>query len=130
MTFELPWIRLLKSLGSWADVREVPGGIEVNFMSPSGKQRTAEVVITPEEWDEMAEVIGAETAESVRARILALEAETPFLVSDMGVELVASSTRELTPDDDMTPEPGGQWVVTDDAGNIRSRFADWSDDEP
>lgn len=73
MTYELPWIRLLKSLGSWADVGEVPGGIEVNF---------------------------------------------------------ASSTRELTPDDDMTPEPGGQWVVTDDDGNVRSRFADWRDDEP
>jgi len=63
----------------------------------------------------MAGVIGAEAAGSVRERLLALEADTAFLVSDAGVDLVPSPTRELPPDpsDDFVPEPAGSgWSLT------------------
>lgn len=83
----------------------------------------------PEEWEELSEVIGAETPSTVKGRILALDEDQPFLVCDSGVELLASSSREVPPDDDFMPDAGGQWVVTDDAGNVVSRFAEWRDDE-
>lgn len=119
------WDRLLASLATWADVREVPGGVEVSYVGRSRTRQTVEIVMTPGDWEEMAECIGIENEDSIRQRLLALAANEHFLVCDSGVELVASPTRELSPDDDVPPEPGGQWVVTDDAANVVSRFADW-----
>lgn len=130
MSFERAWDGgLLRSLSTWAVVREVEGAIEVTFVAPSGARRTVELVMRPEEWEELSEVIGAETPSTVKGRILALDEDQPFLVCDSGVELLASSSREVPPDDDFMPDAGGQWVVTDDAGNVVSRFAEWRDDE-
>ncbi len=126
--YDRAWDHLVKSLNSWADAREVAGGIEVSFAAPSGARRTVEIVMTPEDWDELSEVIRRESAASVKERLLALEAGEPFLVCDAGVELLSSSTRELPPDD-FEPEPSGQWVVLDEGGNVSSRFADWDDAE-
>lgn len=41
-----PLDRLLESLGSWADAREVTGGIEVTFRRRAGGRRTVELVLT------------------------------------------------------------------------------------
>lgn len=131
MDYEPAWERLLASLRTWAETREVTGGIEVSFVDGEGAPRTVEVVMTPGEWDELSEVIQIESPDSMKRRLLALEDDKHFLVRDSGVELIASSSRDLPPDEaaDCTPEPGGEWVVTDEAGNVVSRFADWSDND-
>jgi hypothetical protein len=128
MNYVPAWDRLLASLKTWASPREVPGGIEVSYVDESGTSRTVQIVMSPNDWDELAEVIGIESPDRLRRRLLALPASTPYLVCDSGVELIASATKDLPPDD-FTPEPGGQWVVTDREGNVISRLADWSDDD-
>lgn len=122
------WDRLLASLKTWASPREVTGGIEVSYVDESGTSRTVEIVMTPNDWDELAEVIGIESPDRLRRRLLALPGNTPYVVCDSGVELIPSATKDLPPDD-FTLEPGGQWVVTDREGNVISRLADWSDDD-
>lgn len=131
MDYARAWEQLLESLSTWADVREVPGGIEVSFSTSSGVRRTVEIVMTRDDWDTLAFVIGRETVRSVKDRVLALSEDQPFLVCDGGVELVPAATRELPPDPlaDFVPEPGGQWVTTDEAGNVTSRFADWLEEQ-
>ena len=126
-----PWEHLLESLNSWAVARAVPGGIEVTYSSPSLGRRVVEIVMTRGDWEEMAEVIGAESPETVQRHLLALDASEHFLVSDSGVELVPSPMRELPSDplDDFVPGPGGQWVATDAAGNVVDRFAEWDDEQ-
>ena len=91
------WNRLLESLSSWADAREVTGGIAVTFRRPSGGHRTVELVLTPDEWDSLVSLVGRDTPRSVRDRMLALPEDQPFLVCDTGVDLVPSATRELPP---------------------------------
>ena len=121
-----PWEHLLESLNSWAVALAVPGGIEVTYPSPSLGRRVVEIAMTRGDWEEMAEVIGAESPETVQRHLLALDASEHFLVSDSGVGLVPSPTRELPsdPSDDFVPGPGGQWVATDAAGNVVGRFAE------
>ena len=130
MDYEPAWDRLLASLRTWADAREVPGGIEVSYADDLGANRTVAMVMTPDAWEELSEVMGRESPASIKERLLALENDKPFLVCDSGVELIASSTRELPPDDsaNFAPEPGGQWIATDRAGNVLSRFADYNED--
>ena len=131
MNDERAWEQLLEALNAWAEAREVPGGMEVTFRASTGALRTVEIVLTPEDWVELAVVIGGQSPETVRRTVLSLPEEESFLVCDSGVELVPSTTRELPPDpfDDVAPEPGGHWVVLDDAGNVVSRFVDWTDEE-
>lgn len=108
-----PWKSLLESLSSWADAREVTGGIEVTFRRPTGGRRTVELVMTRAEWDSLAGTIGRDTPRSVRERILDLPEDRPFLVCDRGVDLFASATRQLPRDPllDLQPEPGGRWIA-------------------
>ena len=124
------WDRLLTSLRSWADAREVAGGIEVSFTNGVGVRRIVEIVMTPSDWDELAVAIGRESPDSVKRRLLTLEEELPFLVCDSGVELIASSTRDLPPDDfaDFVREPGGYWCFTDETGNEVRLFPQGDDD--
>lgn len=105
-------------------------GIEVSFTT-GARRRTVEIVMTPSGWDELAEVIGRESPDTIKRRLLTLEDDKSFLVCDSGVELFASSTRDLPADEfaDFNPGPGGGWVVTDEAGNVVSRFADWRDND-
>ena len=91
------WNRLLESLSSWADAREVTGGIEVTFKRRSGGHRTVELVVTPDDWDALVILVARDTPRSVRERILALPEDQPFLVCDRGVDLIPSATRDLPP---------------------------------
>ncbi len=123
MNYVSAWDRLLNSLRSWADARELTDGIEVSFTNGVGTRRIVEIVMTPSGWDELAEVIGRESPDSVKRRLLTLEEGKSFLVCDSGVELIAFSTRDLPADDfaGFTPEPGGHWFFTDKAGNEVNR---------
>lgn len=124
------WDRLLTSLRSWADVREVSEGLEVSFTNGVGARRIVEIVMTPSDWDELSEVVGRESPASVKSRLLTLEKDQPYLLCDSGVELIASSTRDLPPDEfaDVLPEPGGYWFFTDRAGNEVRLFPRGHDD--
>lgn len=119
------WNRLLESLSSWADAREVTGGVEVTFKRPSGGHRTVELVLTPDDWDSLASVVQRDTPRSVKERILALPEDQPFLVCDAGVELIGSATRDLPPDEaaSFTPQPGGYWFFTDKTGKEVRQFS-------
>lgn len=105
-------------------------GIEVSSTNGVGARRIVEIVMTPSGWDELAEVIGRESPDSVKRRHLTLEEDKSFLVCDSGVELIASSTRDLPPDEfaDPIPEPGGYWFFTDTAGNEVRLFPRGADD--
>ena len=83
------------SLRTWASPREVPGGIEVSYVGESGTRRTVEIVMSPEDWDELSVVIGIESPDRLKRRLLALPDDTPFLVCDSGVELIASAPTAL-----------------------------------
>lgn len=89
------WNRLMESFSSWADARQVTGGVEVSFKRPSGGHRTVELVLTPDDWDSLVGLVQRDTPRSVKERILALPEDQPFLVCDRGVDLVPSATREL-----------------------------------
>ena len=79
------WNRLLEFLISWADAREVTGGIEVTFRRCAGGRRTVELVLTPDEWDSLVSVVRRDTPGSVKDRILALPEGQPFLGSSTEV---------------------------------------------
>lgn len=87
----------MESLSSWADVREVTGGIEVTVKRPSGGHRTVELVLTPDEWGSLVSLVRRDPPRSLKERILALPENQPFLVCDRGVDLIPSVTRELPP---------------------------------
>jgi hypothetical protein len=125
------WDGLVEALNGWADTRQVEDGIEVTFTTSDGVRRTVQVVMTPDDWEELAWVIRGVSPETLQDRILALPDDVPFLVCDSGVELVASQTRELPSDslDDFRPEPGGRWVVTDGVGHVLSEFGKDQDEE-
>lgn len=123
------WEGLLDHLSTWGSAREVAGGVEVTFEQPTGEPRTVEVVVTPADWSEYAGSIwGVDdpAATDIRHRITALPPDHAFLVYEHG-DWVPSQTRDLPPDpdDDVEPEPGGDWVVLDAQGNVVSRYADW-----
>jgi hypothetical protein len=122
------WERLLDHLTTWGSAREVPGGIQVTFQQPSGEPRTVEIVASPAEWGEYAGSIwGVDdpAATDIGRRVSELPPDQPFLVYDGG-DWLPSTTRDLPdPDDDVEPEPGGEWVVLDTEGNVVSRYADW-----
>ena len=131
MNYVPAWDRLLASLRTWATPREVTGGIELSYVDDAGTRLTVEIVLSPDDWEELSEVIGIESPDRLKERLRALEGDKPFLVCDSGVELVASSSRDLPPDEiaDFSPGPGGQWVVMDEAGAVVSRLAEWNDDD-
>ena len=132
MTTEGEWQRLLDHLNAWATARETPTGIEVTFEQLTGGSQTVELVITPDGWSAYwGPIWGDQDAAAANIRDL-LTNDVPldkaFLVYDLE-RWEASDTRDFPadPDEDLQPEPGGQWVVTDREGNITSRYADWID---
>ncbi len=59
MSYERLWERLLEFLNNWSTAVEVePGRIEVTLDNPDGSKRGVEILMTPDEWDDM--VTGAE----------------------------------------------------------------------
>ena len=124
------WERLIEYINEWASAREVPGGIEVTLEQPPGVPRTVEVVVTPADWDDYISIVygtGDPRATTLQNEVLAMPAGVSYLVYDT-YDWVPSGTRELPDEDHLNPGPG-EWVVTDDDGNVIDRFADFGDRE-
>jgi len=121
------WARVLDYIDQWASAREVPGGIEITFEQSPGVPRTVEVVVTADEWDTYLSVIwGTEDPRVTpfKEKVLAMPADMGYLVYDT-YDWWPCPTPEL-PEDDLATGPG-EWVVTDRAGTVIDRFADWDD---
>lgn len=123
MTDSRAWDGLIEALHTWSDAREVADGIEITFETSAGVHRTVEVVMTRNDWEDLAGTLCRETADSLRDQILGLPRDRPFLICEAGTELVASRTRELPPKpmDDGNLHLGGEWST--DGG--RTKFAQW-----
>lgn len=105
----------------------MPGGIEVTFEQSPGVLRTVEVVVTPDDWGTYLSVIwgtGDPRVTPFKDKVLATPAEMRYLIYDT-YDWWPSHTRE-PPEDDLPPGPG-EWVLTDRAGKVIDRFADWDD---
>lgn len=127
MKYDRLWERLIEYLNEWASAREVPGGIEVTFEQSPGATRTVEVVVTLADWDDYVSTIygtGDPRATTLKKEILATPDGAPYLIYDT-YDWRPSGTREL-PHEDLDPGPG-EWVVTDDDGNVIDRFADFDE---
>ena len=121
------WERLIEYISEWASPREVSGGIEVTIEHSLGVTRTVEVVVTGAEWDDYISTLygtGDPRATPLKSKVLATPEGVPYLVYD-NYDWEPSETREL-PEDDFDPGPG-EWVVTDDNGNVIDRFADFDE---
>ncbi|MBB6628946.1 hypothetical protein H5V45_16595 [Nocardioides sp. KIGAM211] len=119
---DLDWQRLLAYVGSWALVREVPGGLEVTFETADGAPRTVEVVMTPDEWSTHLGVVHGSDDPGVtwlRERVLATPEGTAFLVFSTH-DWEPSPTRELPEEPDGGP---GEWFVRNRDGSV-SYFRD------
>ena len=89
------------------------------------------IVMTPDEWDDMAGVMWGNVDDAVAAvkrTLLALRPDEGFAVyADYRLE--PSATIALPEPPGFTPEPGGEWVAYDRDGRVARRFADWSEPE-
>jgi len=133
MGYERMWERLVEHLDELGSAREVPGGIEVTIEHPSGRSRIVEVVLSPEDWDDYLSIMygdGDPAATNIKDRVLGTPDGVRFLVYDGTYDWAPSETRELPLEDAEDLEPGpGHWVVLDDDGNVRGRFADWDESD-
>jgi len=116
------WERLIEYINEWASAREVPGGIEVTFEQSPGVTRTVEAVVTSTDWNDYVGTIygtGDPSATTLKDKVLATPDRAHYLVYDT-YDWEPSETPEL-PEDDFDPGPG-EWVVTNDDGNVIDRF--------
>lgn len=121
------WERLIEYIDEWASARDLPGGIEVTFEQAPGVTRTVEVVVSLAEWDDYVSTIygtGDPRATTLKQKLLAMPERADYLVYDI-YHWEPSQTREL-PGEVLDPGPG-EWVVTDDDGNVIDRFADFDE---
>ncbi len=134
MNYERLWERLLDALNEWTSAREVEAGrIEVLLRSAGAGERRVQIVMTPDDWDDMASVTfgGFEYAfDHVKDRLMSMEATETFAVYSF-YDLVPSSTPQLPigPDelrlDELArqhPEGFGRWVALNDDGTIQDEF--------
>jgi hypothetical protein len=123
------WKRLVETLDAWTSAAErAPGQIEVS-VHQGGTSRDVVIVMTPDEWDDMAGVMRGDfddAVEEVKRTLLDLQSHERFAVYSQ-YRLEPSTQPTLREPPDLTPEPAGEWVAYDREGRIASRFADWSE---
>ena len=129
MEREDTWKRLVGSLDAWTWATETaPGRIEVSVPRGGGSRHVL-IVMTPDEWDDMASVMWGnydDAVADVKRTLLALRPEEGFAVySDYRLE--PSTAAALPEPPEFIPEPGGGWVTYDREGNMTSRLADWTE---
>jgi hypothetical protein len=135
MSYERLWERLLEFLNSWSSAAEVsPGRIEVTLEEPGGTARVVEIVMTPDEWDDMAAVARGDfddAVQKVKTTVLGLRSHERFLVyEDYDLHVSAGPDLPVDPEierlDELAarqhPEGVGRWVVTDRDGNVLDEF--------
>ncbi|QYJ03473.1 hypothetical protein KUV85_14220 [Nocardioides panacisoli] len=131
MTCDRLWERLLEALDAWGSAAQVgPGRIEVTLPDRDSDGRDVVIVMTPDEWVDMASVAlgGFDSAlEEVTQTLLELRPDEHYAVH-REYRLYGATTPSL-PDEEYQAEPGGEWVVRDDQGRIRSRLSDWIEPE-
>ncbi len=125
---EEEWRWLVSALDDWSSAAEVaPGRLEVVV---PGSDRRVVVVMTPEEWSgDLAGVAFGGLRHAlgyVEEVLVGLGPEDRYAVYRQ-YELVPSPTPSLPEEEEVTPQPGGAWVVLDDEGRVVSRLAEWRD---
>jgi hypothetical protein len=139
VSYERLWQRLLEFLNGWAVATErSPGRIEVSVQNSDGSTKSVEIMMTPEEWDEMVTIPWGDfdsAAQEVQRAVLDVGHHDRFLVYGQ-FELVPSATPELPVGPELArlralarqhPEGFGRWIVTDRAGKVHDEFRPPSD---
>ncbi|MFO6453342.1 MULTISPECIES: hypothetical protein [unclassified Aeromicrobium] len=110
-----------------------PGRLRVRFVDPTGSVRAVDILMTPDEWDDIATVVwGSDelAAAWVKQRILDTEPRHRYLVHSI-CDLIPSETEFLPPNPRLErakqavrdrPQERGRWVVLDDDGNVVDEF--------
>jgi hypothetical protein len=123
------WKRLIEVLDAWTSASEIaPGQIEVSVRH-GGTTRQVVIVMTPDEWDQMAGVMWGNFDDAVRdveETLLRLHSQERFAVYSQ-YRLEPSTEPSLSEPPEFIPEPDGEWVAYDREGHIESRFADWAE---
>lgn len=101
MSSERLWERLFQFLDGWSTAAEVePGRIEVTVEHPDGSTRVVEILMTPDEWDDMVTVPWGDfdsAAREVRKTVLGLRDHERFLVyAQYELSHQRPRTRQLT----------------------------------
>ncbi|MEZ0580622.1 hypothetical protein [Nocardioides sp. MH1] len=126
------WNRLIEALDDWTSAVEIaPGHIEVALSGQDGTNRRVVMVMTPDQWDDMAGVMWGDfdsALADVKATLLEMQSRESFAVYPQ-YRLEPSITASLSKEPPGPPFAGGQWVTYDREGRITSRFADWSEPE-
>lgn len=133
MRYERLWARLIEALDEWTSARQVaPGRIEVALPGAGTELRRVQIVMTPDQWEDMAGVAfgGFEHAiVSVKESLNQLEDAYEFLVYST-YDLVPSVAPELPLDPDVErldtlarqhPEGIGRWFAYGSDGQGGSR---------
>jgi hypothetical protein len=104
---EEQWQRLIEFLDSWCHVTDVASGhIEVLLPMPGGHERGVTILMTPDQWDDMASVMWGnfdDAAQAVRRSLLTLRGKDRYLVFG---------------DYALNPSPTTEWPA--DSGYVRS----------
>jgi hypothetical protein len=124
------WGRLIESLNTWTSATETGSGqIEAVLPNSGSPARRALILMTPDEWDEMASVAfgGFDYAfEDVKRTLSGLRPDERYAVY-ADYRLNGSTAPTLPEPPEFTPEPGGEWVAYGREGRIVSRLADVSE---
>lgn len=120
------WDRLVERLNAWTSATALgPGRIRVTLPDDQAIE-PVEILMTPEEWDDMSGVMWGdfdEAVEEVKRSIMGLQAADRFLIYSQ-YRLERSAHAFVPEDDDVTPG-AGEWVTNDVDGRVDSRFATW-----
>lgn len=127
------WERLVRHLDAWTSAAEIAAGRIRVSVPQDGGDRDVVIVMTPDEWDDIAGVMWGDfdaAVEDVKRTLLGLQPHEGYAVYEQ--YRLAPSTAEVLPArPDFTPEPGGTWAALDRDGRVSSTFADWVEpDDP
>ena len=125
VNYDRLWERLIEALDEWTEARQVaPGRIEVVLPEKGTDRRHVQIVMTPDEWDDIASVAfgGFEYALDYVKEMLARLSDSEKFAVYTTYDLAPSDTPELTEDPQTLrlrelarehPEGIGRWIARD-----------------